>query len=230
MNPPHGKSSCTKSVDVEYSQDSLSYSDTQKPSLRPQIETLEYEGPLLPVANRPGINVLLRAWWKELGAVVISIICLGLLTCMLAFIRNKPLADWKHRYQPNSVVSLLITVSRSAMLLSTASCLSQLAWSHFQRKPRRLVEFQNWDEASRGPLGAVRLLCHPRRYGALTILGSFITIATLLMDTFTQQVLSFPSINDPSSINATFPVTQFYGSRPNTLLGKWHKSYATQRI
>ena len=79
-------------------------------------------------------------------------------------------------------------------MLSTAACLSQLKWTHFESKPRKLRDLETFDDASRGPWGSLRLL-FARGTGSLNSavwLGCLITILVLAMETFGQQLLSFP--------------------------------------
>lgn len=52
------------------------------------------------------------------------------------------------------------------------------------------------------------MLAYATRYCFPGILGSFITVATLLMESFTQHVLQYPLRIDPGDTNGTFPVTQ----------------------
>jgi hypothetical protein len=133
--------------------------------------------------------------------------------------QNQPLSSWKFRYLPNTVVSQLITISRSALMLSTASCVSQLSWLHIKEKPRALSELQAFDNASRGPAGAIAMLALPTRYRIPALIGSLITLATLLMEPFGQQVLQFPLRDNVVKGNATFPTTQMYAPVPEAVFG-----------
>ncbi|KEQ69869.1 hypothetical protein M436DRAFT_33824, partial [Aureobasidium namibiae CBS 147.97] len=54
---------------------------------------------------------------------------------------------------PNSVLSQLVTISRSALMFSTASCIGQLSWLHIKQKPQALSDLQAFNDASRGPAG-----------------------------------------------------------------------------
>jgi len=52
---------------------------------------------------------------------------------------------------------------------------------------------QLFDDASRGPWGALQMLLRLKTGGAIASLGAVITIAALAIDPSTQQVLAFPS-------------------------------------
>ncbi|CAD0082676.1 unnamed protein product [Aureobasidium vineae] len=132
--------------------------------------------------------------------------------------QNQPLSSWHFHYLPNTVVSQLTTISRSALMFSTASCVSQLSWLHIQEKPRPLSELQAFDNASRGPAGAIHMLMFPTRYCIPAIIGSLVTIATLLMEPFGQQVLQFPLHDVVVKGNATYPTTQLYAPVPEAVI------------
>lgn len=151
-------------------------------------------------------------------AICLSIASLLSTAGVLFTYQDQPLSSWKFHYLPNTVVSQLITISRSALMLSTASCVSQLFWLHIKEKPRALSELQAFDNASRGPAGALSMLAFPTRYRIPALIGSLITIATLLMEPFGQQVLQFPLRDDTVKGNATFPTTQMYAPVPEAVI------------
>ncbi|KAI1081460.1 hypothetical protein F5B20DRAFT_65613 [Whalleya microplaca] len=85
------------------------------------------------------------------------------------------------------------------MLVPVASCISQLKWSHFSLYPRRLVDLQLFDSASRGPWGSAVFLwnlCFRVRI-LVTIGFVFVTIVALGIDASAQQVLNFPIRESP---------------------------------
>jgi hypothetical protein len=102
--------------------------------------------------------------------------------------------------------------------LSTAACLSQLKWTHFQSAPRKLKDLETFDDASRGPWGSLRLL-FARGTGSLDAavrLGCAITVLVLAMETFGQQLLSFPERRVPVAGEvASFPTIQNLVEMPN---------------
>lgn len=84
-------------------------------------------------------------WWWEIGASLLSIITIGLVVPVLKTIDNKPLDAWTYSIRPNSLISILTTISKSAMTALTASCLGQLKWDHFQYSPNPLDHLQIYD-------------------------------------------------------------------------------------
>ncbi|KAG9526836.1 hypothetical protein KCV07_g325, partial [Aureobasidium melanogenum] len=147
-----------------------------------ELEQTTVDGP---VKSAP--DNFARSWWREILAIMLSIASLLSTAGVLFAYQNQPLSSWKFRYLPNTVVSQLITISRSALMLSTASCVSQIFWLHIKEKPRALSELQAFDDASRGPAGAIAMLAFPTRYRVPALIGSLITLATLLMEPFGQQ-------------------------------------------
>lgn len=119
---------------------------------------------------------------------------------VLASKQNKPLSQWGfgQRYlSPNVVVSLLGTLGKSACLVAVAEILSQLKWIHYQKKPQKLSDLQLFDDASRGPWGALQLASRKNMKALLATCASIITITCLLIDPFIQSVFSFPRILTP---------------------------------
>lgn len=178
-----------------------------------ELEQTSVDGP---VKSAP--DNFIRSWWREILAIMLSIASLLSTAGVLFAYQNQPLSSWNFRYLPNTVVSQLTTISRSALMLSTASCVSQLSWLHIQEKPRALSELQTFDNASRGPAGAIAMLAFPTRYRIPALIGSLITIATLLMEPFVQQVLQFPLRDEIVKGNATFPTTQIYAPVPEAAI------------
>jgi hypothetical protein len=116
----------------------------------------------------------LKLWYWELGSAIISCVCLALMFGVLAYMNGKSYSDWGYRVALNAVVSILVTLGKSSMLVSVAACLDQLKWTHYDRGVRqRQYQFQIFDEASRGPYGALRLLWSMTP--SLATVGCFIT-------------------------------------------------------
>ena len=131
------------------------------------------------------------AWTWELFAAIFSISCMAAVATILATIQDKPLSHWRFPIQPNSMVSVFSTLSNSALLFVVAKGLSQLKWIYFQKKRHRLFDLQVFDDASRGPLGSLRLLWMLKLQSTLASVGAIVAIVSLAMDPFTQQVLSY---------------------------------------
>lgn len=58
----------------------------------------------------------------------------------------------------NTLVSILSTISRAALLLSVSECISQSKWSWFLDRQKPLEDLEVFDQASRGAWGGLNLL------------------------------------------------------------------------
>lgn len=138
------------------------------------------------------------------------------MTIGLGLFNNKPLSSWHLSISLNAVVSILIVSTKAALIYATACCLGQLKWHHFQHclHARSLYDLKTFDEASKGPLGAVKLIFRLRRISFVAWFGGAIIVAAVFMEVFGQQVLGFV---DKSVVvegaTAAFPVTQHLSSQ-----------------
>jgi len=139
-----------------------------------------------PSRRRPTPRLI---WWWELGAVLISFICMSLVVTILFRMDGKPLRTWTLPIQPNSLVAVFSTITKSALLVSIAECLGQLKWDYFQDRPRSVQHMQTFDEASRGPWGALVLLYKMRGRAVLAAFASMVTILMLAFEPFAQQII-----------------------------------------
>ncbi|KAM7211818.1 Protein of unknown function (DUF3176) domain containing protein [Rhypophila decipiens] len=141
-------------------------------------------------------------WWWEIGALLISIIGVSLIITILVRYKDTSLSSWPFSIRPNSLISALTTLARSALLLPITSCISQLKWLHF-RQPRPLHQLQVLDDASRGPWGALVLLYRMRVRPWLVSMLAIVMVAALAIETTTQQVLEYPSRDSELVLNET---------------------------
>ncbi|GMG03699.1 hypothetical protein COH20_003092 [Aspergillus flavus] len=150
-----------------------------------------------------------ESWKWEAAAATLSVIGLGLLIGFLFRINGTPYADWQHTASPNTVLSIIVTISKAALLVPVSGCLSQLKWNRY-RNSVPLYDMQAIDQASRGPWGALELLwigLPQLRMDALTLAAAFMTVLAVAIDPFAQQILAFPShtvqgFNETASIQA----------------------------
>ncbi|KAK5113160.1 hypothetical protein LTR85_010978 [Meristemomyces frigidus] len=157
-----------------------------------------------------------REWWlAEIGAALLSLGCMVAVAAVLLKFQNRPLSDWRFPIAPNSLLSVLLTVAKTLLLLSVAESTTQLKWNHFARQPRPLRDFQVFDDASKGPWGAVQLLWHTRGSALLASVGALIILLSLAMDPFAQQILAFTPQLVPAASNASVPVADHYGALMN---------------
>ena len=97
-------------------------------------------------------------WIGELLAILLSISAFFAVIVILLKYDGHPLPRLLHNVPLNFVVSTLATISKSSLLLAVTSAFGQFKWLWMFSKQRRLQDLQIFDEASRGPLGAFKLL------------------------------------------------------------------------
>lgn len=137
----------------------------------------------------------LKDWSIELLCLIFATSTLSLTTTILFLLNNKPLSLWRLSLSQNAVISALVVATKAALIYTTASCIGQLKWQHFQHSLRRrsLYDLKTFDEASIGPLGAVKLVCRLRNISWVACLGGIIVVAAVFVEVFGQQVLRFES-------------------------------------
>lgn len=130
----------------------------------------------------------LTAWWlQEIGAMAVSVASWTALVVILAKENGKPQEKWLNVISTNAIVSILATLGRSMMMIGVSSSIGQAKWLHFKSKRRSMYDMHNFDEASRGPNGSFLFLWNVR--WQVATLGAVITILSVAVDAFAQQVV-----------------------------------------
>ncbi|KAJ5321621.1 hypothetical protein MYU51_013335 [Penicillium brevicompactum] len=153
--------------------------------------------------KRPGFDWS-GSWAWEIGSVTLAVVGLVPLVAFLVKINNTSYNTWEYTASPNTVVSIIVTITKAAVLVSVSSCLGQLKWNLFQ-DPAPLYHMQVIDQASRGPWGSLEVLLRGifgSNTGSLTYVGASLTVLALAVDPFAQQILTFPS-RTVATLNAT---------------------------
>lgn len=152
-------------------------------------------------------------WWQEIGSSILSVLCILGMVILLSRIQNQQLALWSLPVSPNAFISVLSTASKAFLILPVSECISQLKWVYllesrkedrYATSPRpaesnhqeltvssRLTNLQNYDNASRGPLGSFRFFFYVPTKSWLPYVGCAITLAAIATDAFAQQILAF---------------------------------------
>ncbi|PPJ50404.1 hypothetical protein CBER1_06978 [Cercospora berteroae] len=146
----------------------------------------------------------MRLWWFEVLGMVTSVAALLAIFGILFAYSGEPLSAWKAELRPNTIVAVLSTLSKSAMLMVVAQCIGQLKWLYFAQRPHPLQHIEIFDDASRGPLGSAKLLVHVNWTALLASLGAIITLLSLAMDPFVQQVISYDAVTFNDTTAQTF--------------------------
>lgn len=103
-------------------------------------------------------DLVSRLWLWESAACLLSLVMLGLICYNLIKLHDNPTFYWTWPWNVTSVLALAVTIMKASLLIPIASSLGQLKW-HWFRRSRSLKGLELFDEASRGSLGSIRLLC-----------------------------------------------------------------------
>jgi hypothetical protein len=110
-----------------------------------------------PSTTSLAIRSTLASWSLELLAVVVSVASIIAITVILNRENNQPLTSWRFGITLNTIVATLGTIARTTLAFAISACIGQQRWNWLRRKPDRLVAFERFDEASRGPYGSLQL-------------------------------------------------------------------------
>lgn len=147
---------------------------------------------------------LVKSWGWEIASAVFSILCVVAMAIILSRINGQLLSSWTIALSPNTVISVLSTASKATMILPVAEGISQLKWLHLERRSLSLENLQVFDNASRGPSGALFFFWKARKGASfVAYVGCLITIAAIALDPFTQQILSYEQI--PTQVQGVLP-------------------------
>ena len=101
---------------------------------------------------------IFKSWLWELLSCVAAVASLVAFAILLRIYDGSALNAWEHGITINSIISILVTMMKASVVVPLAEGLSQLKWVWFEEKERSLKDLVIFDEASRGVLGASKLV------------------------------------------------------------------------
>jgi hypothetical protein len=138
---------------------------------------------------------IFKRWLMEVLSWLFSALCMGAVIGVLIYLKDDSLSKWalaeKTGLTLNAYISILSKMAGAAMILPVSEALGQLKWSWFLEHSKQMWDFEIFDNASRGPWGAMLLLIRTKGR-ALAALGAVIMLCSLALDPFFQQVVDFP--------------------------------------
>jgi hypothetical protein len=92
-------------------------------------------------------------WQWAFGACVFSLDCLATVVGVLASSNTRSLPNWNFVFGTtlNTLIAVLCILSRTALMVLVASCVSQIKWVRLVDASRSLRDVETFDVASRGP-------------------------------------------------------------------------------
>lgn len=82
-----------------------------------------------------------KGWWLETAGLVVSIISQAAIAIVLGNIDGMVLSSWMLGLSPNTVVSTLSTVAKTAMLFTVSECIGQAKWLRIGRVSAEYVGY-----------------------------------------------------------------------------------------
>jgi hypothetical protein len=168
----------------------------------------------------------LDGWLYEVAALAFSVGCLVALAVVLGIYDKKKTPEFAYNITLNALISVLSTAAKSSLLFAIAGTLGQVKWAWFTEN-RQLSDMQTFDDATRGPWGALILLCS-RRIRPLASLGAAITILALAYGPFLQQLVRYPVIYESVANHeaatkraTTFNATNNFTNWDSTMVAAW---------
>lgn len=158
-------------------------------------------------SRRSGVSIL-RWWLPELSAAAFSIASLLAIAAILQAYDHKSLVDSNlpKSLTLNGLIAAIATFDRVFLIVPVGSAISQETWLWFANNaksvnPRsRLPDLTISDSASRGAWGSFLFIFYARRRW-LALFGALLTLSSLTIGTFVQQLISIENLalNDPGS-------------------------------
>ncbi|KAF2148831.1 hypothetical protein K461DRAFT_297322 [Myriangium duriaei CBS 260.36] len=157
-----------------------------------------------------------RGWSMEILSALFGTVLLVTLAIVLRYYDGKPPPQLGSAFGSaltlNTIVSLITTIAKAALLLPVAECVSQQKWMYFARDYHRLSILSSFDNASRGLLGGVALLWNTRPINLASI-GALLMVYAIAVDPLSQQLVSstnrLSASTDPG-VNRSATVPQCY--------------------
>ncbi|KAK4231501.1 hypothetical protein QBC38DRAFT_224397 [Podospora fimiseda] len=128
--------------------------------------------------------------WEVLSTLL-SVACIIIVAAILKAYDGKKPPSVPGDISLNAIVSVLSTISKSSLIFSVSAAIGQMKWDWYEHEPQRLYDLEIFDEASRGPLGAAKLLLRRQIVTSAASVGAVILILALAVDPFVQQVVGF---------------------------------------
>lgn len=94
--------------------------------------------------------------WETLSWLTALCFMAATVTVLVVY-DQKTIPQWHWGLTINALVSVLVTFTRSALMVPVSEAIGQLKWLWF-RDQRILEDFEKFDDASRGPWGSLGLL------------------------------------------------------------------------
>ncbi|KAK4214974.1 hypothetical protein QBC37DRAFT_313170 [Rhypophila decipiens] len=180
---------------------------------RPSMESELLRSSESPSPVRRVTNTLTRrghSWIVEIIALLISVGALAAICIILPLYDGRPLDAWSFVLSLNTVVSILGATSRASMGFALSAAFGQEKWNWYRDRDDKLLTFDRFDEATRGPFGSLKLLWH-LKFKHWTALGALAMAVLLGFEPFLQALIELegqPNSVTPGQVSGLGAATQ----------------------
>lgn len=153
-------------------------------------------------------------WLWESLALLLSIGCMLAIVVMSIKTNNASLSDWTLPIGIGTLFSLLSSISKAAIMLPNAECISQFKWQHLAERDRPLSALVDFDDASKGPWGSL-LFLNPAKATSRPLfasLGAMLPVVALAMGPFAQQAVILTRRPVMQNARSSIPVSSSFNT------------------
>ncbi|MCJ1262181.1 hypothetical protein MMC22_002051 [Lobaria immixta] len=173
-----------------------------------------------PITRKPqkSLGPVCTSYWTwEILALLVSFLALTMIVLILYLYQGRSLLDWPYAISINSLISIFSAVMKAALFVPVAACVSQAKWDWFHRQQgHTLADMEIYDQASRGPGGALRMLTEIR-WRHFSSLGALIIVLALAIDPMAQQIISYYPVQVSTNITSQdVTIPQSWGFTSNS--------------
>ncbi|KAL2676481.1 hypothetical protein Neosp_010239 [[Neocosmospora] mangrovei] len=160
------------------------------------------------LSQKPTRQVSIRSWLWESLALFLALGFLAAIVAIPASYDGSTTRHWPFSINLNTVVAILATFMRAAMLLIMAEVLGQVKWQALHQ-PRPLSDIYHFDYASRSIIGSIKLLwAVPPQI--VSIVAALVMIVSPAVGPFTQQAIkTVPCLQTRPGAQASLPVSHY---------------------
>ncbi|CAG7563855.1 unnamed protein product [Fusarium equiseti] len=148
-----------------------------------------------------------RYWSWEIISLLFAIALLIATIAIPAHYNDKVLNRWPYDISLNTIIAILSTFMRAAVMFVVAELVGQMGWQSL-RKPRPVSDLHHFDNASRGILGAFKLFWNvPPRLAS--IIAAIVIILSPAIAPFSQQAVKTVPCSREVPGSASLPVSHY---------------------
>jgi hypothetical protein len=123
---------------------------------------------------------------------------------VLGLYNNSPAPTrWPLGITLNAYISVLSAIGKYTMAVPLEEALGQLRWLYFASGPRKLIDFERFDDATRGPWGALALLIFTKARYVRYMVSHLGSLLTRLKNSCIAGCLYHPIVSGSGSLLST---------------------------